>query len=399
MNVAIRWNRPLKTIGLSLVAAGLLAAAGGSLPIKAALRSVEPLRSYVFVPLYNVRRPQYPIRFPDEMGDGKNALEIDLRGPTGLAEDGRGNLYVADRGRFVWQIGLDGTAAIVAGTGVPGKYRTGIRATDADLKYPESLCLDGGDNLYLIDQQNHVLLRIGRNGILERIAGTFSSDYTGQDGPAWKASLDRPFDVRRDSQGNLYVADFGNRCIRKIDPRGTIRTVAGTGEAGYSGDGGPATQARLQGPYSICLGPADELYIADSLNHVIRKVDRKGIITTIAGTGQRGYSGDGGPAIAAQFNVPQSLFATSDGTLYIDDEHNHCIRVLDPTGRISTLIGNGRSGYGGDDVPRSAAQLNDPECVLMRRDGCLLISDRGNRCVRVLGADGRVRRLAGRGPT
>ena len=207
--------------------------------------------------------------------------------------------------------------------------------------------------------------------------------------------LDRPCAVRLDSRGRIYVVDHGNHRIRRIGLDGVITTVAGTGSPGYSGDGGPATEARLKGPYGIFVDSKDNLLIADSKNHVIRRVDGTGVIRTIAGTGEPGYSGDGGPAVAAVFDTPQALFVTESGDIYIGDEHNHCIRRIDATGTISTVVGNGDPGFGGDVVEVKEARLNDPEGVWVRPDGTVLVSDADNGRVRALSPSGTVETLAG----
>jgi hypothetical protein len=175
--------------------------------------------------------------------------------------------------------------------------------------------------------------------------------------------------------------------------------VAGTGVSAYSGDGGPAVNARLNTPYGIFLDKDDNLLIADSNNDVIRKVGSNGIIHTIAGSGQEGYEGDGGPALAAKLNTPQSLAVDAAGRIYIGDEHNDAIRILDLDGTIRTLIGSKGPGFSGDGGPASAAQIADPENLWVRKDGSILISVRDNARLRIVSQEGIINTFAGRGPT
>ena len=364
--------------------------------IKPTLKATEPFRS-VYIRFCNARGMKHPILLPSQVGDGGKATTITLQDPVGIGEDSRGNVYVADRGRFIWQIDPRGVARIVAGTGVKGTVRTGTSALVSDLGCPQGLCVDASDNIYFVDSTNHLVLKIDSQGILHRIAGTGRAGFSGDGGPASAAALNDPFDIRFDSQGNLYVADFGNHCIRKIDQRGVITTVAGTGASGYTGDHGPATEAELNGPYGIALDAEDNLLIADSLNHVIRKVGIGGVIVTIAGSGTPGYSGDGGPALAATFNTPQSVLVTTGGELLVGDEHNHAIRRIDLHGIISTLLGNGARGSAPDGQTTSQTPLNDPEAIWARADGTILVSEGGNGRVRSLSPEGVIKTFAGSG--
>lgn len=364
-------------------------------PILAALMPYEPFRFIYYKWLF---QPVHPVLGHDEVGDGKKALEIILQYPAGIAVDTLGRVYVADRGRYLWRIDPDGTAHIVAGTGRVGSMPAHGVARDADLGSPEGLRLDGAGNLYFAERKHDAVLKLDTRGMISRIAGNGARGYGGDGGQAVKAVLNQPYDVALDSTGNLYIADFGNHRIRKVDPHGRISTAAGTGVAGYGGDGGPAVEARLNGPYGVFVDADDNLLIADSLNHVVRKVGPDGKITTIAGTGERGYSGDGRPALAATFNSPESLFVDPLGRLYIGDEHNHSIRVIDTDGRISTLVGNGRPGDSVDGTVCDRAQLNDPEDIWVGHHGTILIADGANRRVRVILPGCVMRTFAGKGP-
>ena len=347
--------------------------------------------------LYHLGNPnQANIRYDDAL-----ATQIILHNPMGIAEDREGNLFVADRGRWfglgaIWKISYNGGAHLVAGTGHRGAVQTGTNALQSDLGMPEGLSIDNANRIYFADSANHVVIRIENDGQMTRISGTGIPGFSGDGGAAVEASLRLPYDVRLDSQGSVYIADYGNNRIRKVTRDGIIQTVAGTGEPGYSGDGGLATAARLNGPYGIFVDDKNSLLIADSYNHVVRRVDNDGIITTIIGSGRQGYSGDGGPARAASLNAPQSLYIDASGRTYVGDEHNHAIRIITPDGLISTLIGTGVAGFNEDGSLGSDAQLNDPEYILVRKDGPVVISEGGNGRILVIRNNGTLHTLVGR---
>jgi len=303
--------------------------------------------------------------------------------PVGLAQGTDGAVYVADRGRgavghVVWRISPDGTATIIAGTGRKGQPDVPGPAAISKLASPESVAIDGDGSVLVADSLNHVILRIGTDGVLMRIAGKGRAGDAGDGGMATEATLNHPYDVKVGADGQIYIADFGNNRIRMVGTDGRIATLAGDGTAGYSGDGGPATAARLNGPYGILPLDDGSLLVADSGNHVLRHIASDGTISTFAGTGVRGFAGDGGPASKALFDSPQALFATADGRIFVNDEHNHVVRVIAPDGSISTL----QRDDGG------AARFVDPENVLVLADGSVLIAD---------GDDARVVRLSGDG--
>jgi sugar lactone lactonase YvrE len=206
--------------------------------------------------------------------------------------------------------------------------------------------------------------------------------------------LNQPYDVRLGADGGLYIADYGNHRIRKVTADGIITTVAGTGVAGYSGDGGPAAAAQLRGPYGILVAKDGRLLIADSENNVVRAVDGAGIVTTIAGTGKQGYSGDGGPALFAQLNYPESLATDDAGRIYVGDEHNYRIRVIAPDGMIDTFLGTGAPTGCRERVVRTECGLN-PQNMVIRPGGSMLVTDRSSRLVIRVDVDGTVTRFAG----
>jgi streptogramin lyase len=237
---------------------------------------------------------------------------------------------------------------------------------------------------------------------ISSVAGTGVQGFAGEGGPATAAQIDNPYGVVRGPDGALWFCEYTGQRIRKIEPDGTIRTVAGTGERGYSGDGGPAAAATFNLPHEIRFDAEGHLYIADMANHVIRRIDAKsGVITTVAGTGRRGYSGDGGPATAAQLASPHSIQFGPDGLLYICDIGNHVIRRYDPrTGVISAFAGTGKPGATPDGAPIQGTPLRGPRSLDFDRAGNLWLATReGNQVFRFDLKAGIVHHVAGTGVT
>jgi len=384
---------------IALIAVGL-----SGLGLREQLRNVPALKGAYFW-VQNLLDP--PMELVERgNSDKKNAILLAM--PIGIAEDDRGNIYFSDRGlsrkegpgrvgRVIWKIDSNGKAQVIAGTGRRGIARSDVPALQSNLGSPEGLRLDDAGRIYFADPWNHVVLRLEVDGTLSRIAGSGAPGHNGDEIPALQAQLNQPYDVALDSLGNVYIADSANNRIRKVDKNGIIHTVAGTGEAGYTGDNGPATQATLRVPYNVAVDKQDRVIIPDSLNHVIRRIAHDGTIETIAGVGRPGYAGDGGPATLALLDAPQAIVFDRDGNLIFGDEHNHVIRMISSDGTISTVVGTGTAGLAADGAKASEAPLNDPEGLLLRSDGTLIVNDGRNRRILEITAGGTVLNFAGRG--
>jgi sugar lactone lactonase YvrE len=234
---------------------------------------------------------------------------------------------------------------------------------------------------------------------ISTVAGTGIAGFSGDSGPATGADLRFPAAIWKTASGNLYIADSINHRVRLVAPDGTIRTVAGDGESGYRGDDASATAARISSAYGVAADSAGNIYIADTLNSVVRRVSSTGTITTFAGTGLRGFSGDGGPARDALLSNPTGLALDAAGNLYIADTGNSRIRKIGTDGRISTVAGSFTESFGGDGHPATEASLNRPAAVAVDAAGNLYIADTVNHRVRKVGSDGIIQTIAGSGNT
>ncbi len=320
-------------------------------------------------------------------GDGGAATAADLNGPGDVALDSAGNIYIADTAnhRIRRVDAVTGIIVTIAGTGTPGYSGDGGPATSAGIDSPEGVAVDSAGNIYIADTANHSIRRIdAATGDIDTVAGSGGPPgYSGDGGPATAAKLRTPKAVAVDSAGNIYIADTANDAIRKVDAAsGTIETVAGTGSPGFSGDGGPATAAMINKPGGVAVDSAGNIYIADTANNRIRKVDAAtGIIDTIAGTGQPGYGGDGGPATLARMSKPGDVAVDPAGDLYIAG--NDTIRKVDAvTGIIYTVAGTSNTGYAGDGGPATDADLDDPQGVAVDAAGNIYIADTDNHRIR-----------------
>jgi trimeric autotransporter adhesin len=307
-------------------------------------------------------------------GDEGLARSATLQGPSSVAVDASGNLYIADRTYIRMVSKSSGIISLVA---------TGMFIN------LHGIALDASGNLYLTDaDHNRVHMVSKSSGIITTVAGTGVGAYSGDGGPATNATLNNPRSVTVDASGNLYIADAGNNRIRMVTKSsGTITTVAGSGTFGYSWDGIRATSAALYHPSGVAICASGNLYIADAWNNRIRMVSKSsGIITTVAGNGVGAYSGDGGPATNATLNNPRSVTVDASGNLYIADAGNNRIRmVTKSSGTITTVAGTGVGAYSGDGGPAASATLNNPSGVTLDASGNLYIADLGNYRVRATG--------------
>lgn len=332
------------------------------------------------------------------MGDGGPATSATFGSPSAVAVDSAGSLFIADgNNSCVRKVSPSGLITTVAGNGTAGYVGDSGLATNAQLNYPTSVAADAAGNLYLADTNNFRLRKVSSGGTITTVAGDGTAGFSGDSGPATSAQFSTAQSVATDANGNVYVADSGNHRIRKISTNGVLTTVAGNGASGYSGDGGPATAAKLKGAQGIATDAAGNLYIADSGNQRIRKVSSAGIITTVAGSGGYGYGGDGGLATNAQLSYPSGVAVDAAGNLYIADSNNARVRKVSPSGTITTVAGNGTPGYSGDGGPATSAQLNLPQDVAIDASGNLYIADSFNNRVRKVSPGGVITTVAGNG--
>ena len=333
---------------------------------------------------------------PGNSGDGASAASSQLTQPVALAFDPSGNLYLADRaGNMVRQVAAS-THIITGALSGSASAETGSQV----FHQPSAVALDRSGRLYVLDQGTGTVRRFSQSrGAMVLVAGRPSTNggYSGDNGPATQAQLNHPAGMALDHAGNLFIADTLNHRVRKlVSATGTIVTLAGSGTAGYSGDGGPAAAAQLSRPGGLAIDSEGNLYIADAAASVIRKVDaRSGMISTVAGTGTAGFAGDQGPAIAAQLNSPRGVTVDTQGNLFIADTGNQRVRELAArNGIITTIAGNGSKGYSGDGGPSARAQLNKPYAIAIDAAGNLYIADSGNGSVRKVRPDPQSSALA-----
>jgi sugar lactone lactonase YvrE len=299
-------------------------------------------------------------------GDGGLAMNATLSGPTDVALDADGNLYIADAANNrIRKVAPNGTITTVAGNGSQNFSGDGGPATRAGLNNPTGVNVDAFGNLWIVDSGNNRVRKLILNGPIVTVAGSGVQGFSGDGGSATSAALFSPSFVVGDAAGNLYLSDYFNNRIRKVTPGGTISTLAGNGLFRFSGDGGPATSAVLNGARGAAIDAAGNLYISDYKTNRIRKITSSGTITTIAGTGVAGFLGDGGPGASAALNFPWGLAVDNGGNIYIGDSGNNRIRKVTAAGTITTVSGNGVLGFSGDGGPATKASLANPTGVAL----------------------------------
>ena len=329
-------------------------------------------------------------------GDGGPATNASLASRPGVAVDAVGNLYIVERSNHrIRKVSPDGIITTVAGNGIrtgsidgeggdpADDLGDGGPATNASFRAPSALAVDAAGNLYIADTGNDRIRKVSPDGIITTITTT--------------ASLRDPVDVAVDLAGNVYVAETARHRVRKVSPDGTVTTLAGIGEFGFSGDGGLGPGAALNEPGAVAVDFTGTLYIADTENHRVRKVGLDGIITTVAGNGGFKFSGDGGPATSTAFDAPRGVAVDVAGNVYVADAGNNRIRRLSPGGIITTLAGTGVEGYSGDGGPAASALLDLPSAVAVDAIGNVYIAELDNQVIRKVSPNGIITTVAGSG--
>ncbi len=333
---------------------------------------------------------------------GKKARVVTLVHPNGLALDEKGDLHISDIGSHrILKLDRRGRLVVIAGTGEGGFGGDGGPATKARLFAPHDLAFDTDGNLLIADTYNHRIRRIDRRGIITTVAGNGKAAYSGDNGPATQASLNNPQGLAFDREGGLLIADTFNHVVRRVDRDGRIRTFAGT-VPGHGGDDGDAKQAQINLAMAVAVAPDGAVYISDAANSRIRRVSTTGVIQTVVGHGPAqdtyggGFAGDGGPPEKAKIFSATDLKFDAAGRLYISDSGNNRIRVIS-AGVITTIAGSGRPGFAGAGGKAVAAELNTPQKIAVARDGGVFIADRANRRVRKVDTRGFIITIAGEG--
>ncbi len=318
-----------------------------------------------------------------------------LAAPAQIAYDAAGNLYIADlNNNVIRKVDLAGIVTTVAGDGEQGFAGDGGPASSAQLDSPAGVAVNAAGDIYIADTHNQRIRKVS-GGTITTIAGTGIAGFSGDSGVAASAQLSNPSALALDSSGNLFIADTGNHRIRKISGT-TITTVAGNGEQAFSGDGALATAAGIDSPNGVAIDAAGKIYIGDTRNQRVRVVDATGVISTLAGNGSKAYGGDGGTAAGASLARPRGLSVDAQGNIYVADSDNNRIRLIAGTGNITTVAGNGSQGFAGDGGPAVNAVLDAPRAPAAQAPGVFAFSDTNNQLVRGVSADGVIHTIGGK---
>lgn len=326
------------------------------------------------------------------IGDGGPAKAAILNWPSGVAIDGNGNIYVAERraNRIRKIEAASGIISTITGNGSRGFGGDGGPANKAVISIPELIAVDAAGNLYFTDRGNYRIRCVdAQSGIINTVAGNGEYGYSGDGGPATAAGISAPFGVLVGTNGNLFIADTENHVIRRVNAEsGIIETVAGSGEKGFGGDGGPALKAQMNRPHNFAIDAAGNLFIGDSQNQRIRFVDKNsGIISTLYGSGEQGISKDGIPAKdAAFFYFGSLLFDRQDNLIIAGWVDNRIRRIDRASGIISTMAGTGEEGFAGDGGPATAAQIRSPYGMALDSQGNLYFAEAENHRIRRIDA-------------
>lgn len=279
------------------------------------------------------------------------------------------------------------TISTVAGTGQKGYSGDGGQAAQAQLNNPFGIVCGPDGALYICDTDNHVIRRVDKNGVISTVAGNGQRGYSGDGGAALKAQLNEPYEIRFDKTGNMFFVERMNHVVRRVDAKTQIiSTIAGTGTAGFSGDGGPANQAQMNQPHSIQFGPGGTLYICDILNHRIRRVDMKtGVISTFAGTGQKLATPDGAPITNTPLNGPRAIDFDSFGNLWLALREGNAVYRFDMAkGLIHHVAGTGQKGFEGHGGPAKQATLSGPKGISIAPNGNVYLADTESHSIRMI---------------